>query len=1031
MIVTLLLVALTIPAVADYPMFGLDPGRTGNASGDAPLSNMRLWDMKPGVGYIGCGASVVDGRVYVSTWPTMSTSLGLGLYCLDESDGSVIWTNSLGGNGGVSTPAVAGDRVFAGSVGPYGTPVPGGPTTGDLYCISATNGSTLWNKSVESNPGWFGVASSPLIYDGVVYVVSFSDGKLHAFDFDGNELWDYAASGGSDVFMSAATDGSRIFFGGGNAMNCVDIATHKEVWTFSVGSQVSTTPTVEDGVVYFASGKPDKKLYAVNTTTVNETWSRYLYGSLSSPAISDGKIYIGDKDKRLNCIDANDGSEIWNQTLEGACRSSPVVAGGMVYTAANYDDGTVYCFDADDGTLKWSYDTGDYNMAQPSVSDGILFVGSDTGYLYAFGTPEKFWKGNAVLLKGETLNVTANNSGTNYTINRTTSLGAFVKASRYGGFNFTINDSCHAFIDSVSGVANNETRGEFWHYWVNYPDDPKPGLGANEFELNAASDARDVITFYYGDSETTPENSTMAIEITTQVIDRKPEAIFITVERHDFIENAAERNNLNITLLHPSDVLSGIDLRGYELIFLEQINSSAAEKLDDPVKAADNAGIPIICIHSEWYNDVFGNVDLTEHPFILQYWDNYDEENIALLMTYLEVAFCGLIGDVKDPIPIPETYISHPDTPERFYDTTTYLEWYANKPGYRYNSDNLTIGVASWYESARSAEIPKLVHTLEEKGANVIPIGFKDTGDMKRFYIINNEVVVDAVISAKSFRINMGDVDQGVRDLEMLNVPVIRAVRLYYMPPAEWRNETSHGISIMDLGFQVGLPEMDGIIDPIVVAGKNVSDSEYQPIDEQINWTANRAIGWAHLNSTPNDAKRIAMIYYNHGGGKNNLGATYLNVPPSLRNILVAMNESGYNVTVAVPDEETLIDLMIHQGTNIGTWAPGELERLASSGTATLLPVETYLGWFGELEAERQAEVIERWGEPPGEIMVWTNETTKEQYFVIPKLSFGNVILTPQPTRGWLQNDAVLYHNKDIPPHHQYIAFYLHTLRKA
>jgi len=372
-----------------------------------------------------------------------------------------------------------------------------------------------------------------------------------------------------------------------------------------------------------------------------------------------------------------------------------------------------------------------------------------------------------------------------------------------------------------------------------------------------------------------------------------------------------------------------------------------------------------------------------------------------------------------------EVHIQHPDTPERFYDTATYLDWYANKPGYQYNPDNLTIGVASWYESARSNEIPKLIHTLEEKGANVIPIGFKDTGDMKRFYIINNEAVVDAVISAKSFRINYADPDQGVRDLEMLNVPVMRAIRLYYMAPAAWRNETSHGISIMDLGFQVGLPEMDGIIDPIVIAGKNESDSEYQPIDEQINWISDRAIAWGNMSRTPNAEKRIAMIYYNHGGGKDDLGATYLNVPLSLRNILVAMNESGYNVTVDVPDEETLTDLMIHQGTNIGTWAPGELERLVSSGTATLIPVEMYLGWFGELEAERQAEVVERWGEPPGEIMVWTNETTGEQYFVIPKLSSGNVILTPQPIRGWLQNDAVLYHNKDIPPHHQYIAFYL------
>ncbi|MDD4162408.1 MAG: cobaltochelatase subunit CobN, partial [Methanothrix sp.] len=55
--------------------------------------------------------------------------------------------------------------------------------------------------------------------------------------------------------------------------------------------------------------------------------------------------------------------------------------------------------------------------------------------------------------------------------------------------------------------------------------------------------------------------------------------------------------------------------------------------------------------------------------------------------------------------------------------------------------------------------------------------------------------------------------------------------------------------------------------------------------------------------------------------------------------------------------------------------------------------------------------------------MVYRNDSG--EYIVIPKLSFGNVILLPQPTRGWLENNTVLYHSTDIPPHHQYIAFYL------
>ena len=380
LLIVILVLLLPQVVVAEYPMFHLNPERTGNVSGDAPITANLLWGTDLGNGYIGGGASVVAGRVYVSNWPGSGTG-NLGLHCLNESDGGIVWSNVLGGYGGVSTPAIECGRVFTGAKYP----------SGELYCINASDGTTIWNRTIEPNPGYHGVASSPLIHNGRVYVVSSSDGRLHAFDFDGAEQWNYSASGSSDNYMSAATDGDKLFFGGGNAMNCVDIATQTEEWTFIVGDKVATTPAVCDGVVYFATGgKNEKKLYAVDIATGIVVWSRYLYGSLSSPAISNGRVYIGDKEFVTHCFDAGTGTEIWNRTTGSGgfgIYSSPVVAGGMVYIAANYDKGTIYCLDANCGTLIWSYDTNQYNMAQPTVSDGTLFIGSDSGYLYAFRDP--------------------------------------------------------------------------------------------------------------------------------------------------------------------------------------------------------------------------------------------------------------------------------------------------------------------------------------------------------------------------------------------------------------------------------------------------------------------------------------------------------------------------------------------------------------------------------------------------------------------------------------------------------------------
>ena len=369
----------TSVASADWLQFHHNPERTGNVSGYAPLTDTLLWKtVLNDTSYIGGGACIMGGRVYISNWAGWPITDERGLYCLNETTGEIIWHNPIGGFGGVSTPAISGDRLFVGS------------SIGDLYCVNALNGTTIRNRTIESNPLYWGVGSCPLIYENTVFVNTASGGALFAFDFDGNELWNittgtYGAYPPTAIYyISPAAYDRKIFFGGaGPALYCVDIETHNELWNFSTTGTVSTTPAVDDGIVYFAT---ESRIYAVNMAGA-EVWSQSLKGTISSPAISNGKIYIGDKDKKINCINANNGTTIWSQTIGGSCLSSPVVANGMVYTAANYAKGTVYGFDAETGDLKWTYDTNEYNMAQPAVSDGILFIGSDSGYLYAFRDP--------------------------------------------------------------------------------------------------------------------------------------------------------------------------------------------------------------------------------------------------------------------------------------------------------------------------------------------------------------------------------------------------------------------------------------------------------------------------------------------------------------------------------------------------------------------------------------------------------------------------------------------------------------------
>ena len=69
------------------------------------------------------------------------------------------------------------------------------------------------------------------------------------------------------------------------------------------------------------------------------------------------------------------------------------------------------------------------------------------------------------------------------------------------------------------------------------------------------------------------------------------------------------------------------------------------------------------------------------------------------------------------------------------------------------------------------------------------------------------------------------------------------------------------------------------------------------------------------------------------------------------------------------------------------------------------------------------------WGEFPGNIMAVTRNGTR--YFVLPGIQFGNVLIAPEPQRGWEGNAEQIYHNSVVAPHYQYLAFYAYLQQKG
>ena len=158
------------------------------------------------------------------------------------------------------------------------------------------------------------------------------------------------------------------------AITPATVARLKPKWVFETGGDVSSQPTVVDGVVYFGSW--DGKEYAVEAKTGKKIWE-YDCGSSSrsGAAYADGVLYFGDIAGRLYALDAKTGALKWKVKIEdhkeAVATSSPIYHNGRVYIGTSSHEegailknpkyecctfrGGVAAFDAKDGKPVWRY----------------------------------------------------------------------------------------------------------------------------------------------------------------------------------------------------------------------------------------------------------------------------------------------------------------------------------------------------------------------------------------------------------------------------------------------------------------------------------------------------------------------------------------------------------------------------------------------------------------------------------------------------------------------------------------------------
>jgi outer membrane protein assembly factor BamB len=282
-----------------------------------------------------------------------------------------------------------------------------------MYALNKMNGAQVWkfktNGPIHSTPL---VVSSFVCFgslDGIFYCLDKSTGSVK-WKFKTHGDWQNAAKGlwgmspaseimkdNFDFFCSSpVVFGRKICFGAGKFIFALNIETGSEIWEYKTMGLVHSSPACDNGKVF--CGSWDGTLYCLDTASGKLVWkcattygdsSSQMTGILSSPTIDNGKIFFGTREGLFHCVNESTGKELWRSDMSGSW---------ILNTAAIYN-GTVlfgtsdtYLLDFENestGIKKSSFNTGLYEYSSPAISNGIVYVGSFNGFLYAVDMASK------------------------------------------------------------------------------------------------------------------------------------------------------------------------------------------------------------------------------------------------------------------------------------------------------------------------------------------------------------------------------------------------------------------------------------------------------------------------------------------------------------------------------------------------------------------------------------------------------------------------------------------------------------------
>lgn len=308
-----------------------------------------------------------------------------------------------------------------------------------------------------------------------------------------------------------------------------------------------------------------------------------------------------------------------------------------------------------------------------------------------------------------------------------------------------------------------------------------------------------------------------------------------------------------------------------------------------------------------------------------------------------------------------------------------------------------------------TATIDTLIAALDRRGVEGVGVWFDQTGSrtlVEAVRPLDPAVLVNTqhLINGPAIRAQLVEIDR----------PALQTFA-YRDGDADAFRAADSGIAFRSAAALLAPPESWGMSDPMVLSA--VRDGSLEPIPEQVEAVAAKIAGLVALGRTPNADKRIALMFWNHPGGPDNISASNLNVPRSLEAISADLGAAGYDVPRL--DERAVI--AAGQAMLGVFYDHARLDALRDRGLVVTLPLEDYQAWLATIPSGRRQAMTERWGPPANHWAV--RRIAGQDVFVIPAWRNGGLTILPQPPRAGRIGEG--YHDTALPPDPLYMAAYL------